>query len=62
MSLTAVLNMPFTQSFWEGCPAWNDTRELTVNQPQKVSVTWGRKSDQARESSQRHLHDGKSGK
>ncbi len=41
VSLTAVLNMPFTQSFWEGCPAWNDTCELTVNQPQKVSVTWG---------------------
>ena len=30
MTLTAALDMPFTQSFWEGCTAWNDSCEVTV--------------------------------
>ena len=41
VTLTAALDMPFTQSFWEGCTAWNDSCEVTVTQAKNVSVSWG---------------------
>ncbi len=41
VTLTAKTATLFTQSFWDGCRAWNDTCDVTVTTAQKVSVQWG---------------------